>query len=79
MVAKWEEVEGMGEKAKGIKKYKLVVIQSSTGDVKYSIGNGVAKEYVCVTHGHGQQDGNCLRELGGGRVERGKIGTTVRA
>ena len=27
MVAKWEEVEGMGEKAKGIKKYKLVVIE----------------------------------------------------
>ena len=26
--------------------------QNSHGDVKYSMGNGVAKELMCMTHGH---------------------------
>ena len=39
------------------------------GDVKYRIGNGVAKELIRKTHGHEQWCGDCLREwgvLGGG-------------
>ena len=44
------------------------------GDVKYSVGNGGAKELIHMTHGHEQGCGDCLREwgiLGGGR-QRGK-------
>ena len=29
-------------------------LQKSHGDVKYSIGNGVAKNLLCMTHGHEQ-------------------------
>ena len=43
-------------------------------DVKYSIGNGVAEELICMTHGHEQWCGDCLRELGvlgvGGQGEK---------
>ena len=42
--------------------------------MKYSTGNGVAKELACMTHGHEQWCGDCLREDGG---KGGKIGTTV--
>ena len=38
--------------------------QNSHSDVKYSIGNRVAKEPICMTHGHEQWWGNCLREWG---------------
>ena len=51
----------MGKKGDGIK-YNWW-LQNSLGDVKYSIGR-VAKEHICMTHGHGQQGGNCLRESG---------------
>ena len=30
--------------------------------MKYSIGNGVAKELICMTHGHEQRYGDCLKE-----------------
>ena len=30
--------------------------------VKYSIGNGVAKEHIHMTYGHEQWCGDCLRE-----------------
>ena len=45
-----------------------------------SIGNGVAKELICMTHGHEQWGRDCLRNLGGtgcGRGKGGKIITTV--
>ena len=29
-------------------------LQNSCGDVQYSIGNGVAKELICMTYGHEQ-------------------------
>ena len=49
----------MGEKVQGIRsiigRYKI------DGEVKNSIGNGEAKELVCMTHGH---------ELSGGILER---------
>ena len=40
----------------------------------YSIGNGEAKELICVTHGHEQWCGDCLREwqVLGGEGQRGK-------
>ena len=43
----------MGEKGEGIEKYKLVVTEWSW-NVKYSIGMRVAKQHICMTHGHGQ-------------------------
>ena len=70
----------MGEEMRGLKSTNEW-LQNSHGDVKYSIGNKVTKEYTCMTHGHGQQCGDCLRECEC-RVERGKglkIGTTVTA
>ena len=44
------------------------------GDIKYSIGNGVAKELIHMTHGHEQWCGKCLREWGvlGRQEQRGK-------
>ena len=48
-------------------------------DGNYSIGNRVAEEFKCITHGHEQWRGHCLMEwavLGGGR-QREKIKITV--
>ena len=47
----------------------------------YRIGNGVAKEFIHMTHGHEQWCGDGLREWGvlGGGGKGGKIGTTVTA
>ena len=39
-------------------------LQNSHGAVKYSIGNGEGKEPICMTHGHAQWCGDCLREWG---------------
>ena len=52
---------------------------NSHGDVKYSIGNKVAKELMYMTHGHEQWCENCLVN-GGCWAEGGKegiIGITV--
>ena len=55
------------------------LLQNSHGEVKYSIGNGVAKELICMTHGHEQWlgivwgSGGCWMEGGNEK----KIGTTV--
>ena len=51
----------MGEEVRGLKSinYKL---QNSHGGVKYSIGNGVAKEHIRMTHGHEHWCGDCLME-----------------
>ena len=45
-------------------------------DIKYNIGNGEAKELICMTHGHGQWCGDCLREWVSGwrRTKREKSG-----
>ena len=53
---------------------------NSLGDIKYSIENRVAQEHIWMAHGHGQWQGESLREwagLGGEGVKGGKIGTTV--
>ena len=50
-------------------------LQNSHGDVKYSTGNGEAKELIGMTHGHEQQWGGLLREqgaLGGGKEKKMK-------
>ena len=48
-----------------------------TGNVKNNIGNGVAKELICMPHGH-ELRGYCWREWGH-EVKEAKrdIGTTV--
>ena len=69
---------GLGEEVRGLRSTNRW-LQNSQGDVKYSIGNEVANELICMTHGHEQWHGDCLREWGCW-VERGKegeIGRTV--
>ena len=48
----WEEVGENGEKGTGNKKHKWQV-QNRQGVIKNSIGNGEAKELICMDHGHG--------------------------
>ena len=46
--------------------------------LRVSLGNGVAKEIICMTHRHEQRRGDCQSKWGlvsGGGKE--KIGTTV--
>ena len=69
---------GTGEEVRGLRSTNRQ-LQNSHGDVKCSIGSGVAKKLLHLTHGHEQWCGDCLREwgvLGGGR-SMGKIRTTV--
>ena len=60
-------------------RYTNWLLQNNHGDVKYSLRNNVAKEHMCMTHGHGKQCGGCLKEGGGlGKGIKGKkIRTTV--
>ena len=44
---------GMGEEVRGLRSTNRY-LQDSHGDVKYSIGNGVAEEPIRMTHGHEQ-------------------------
>ena len=69
---------GMDEEVRGLRSTKRE-LQSSHGDVQYSIGSGPAKELTRMMHGHEQWCGDCLREWGvlGGGVKGGKIGTIV--
>ena len=41
----------MGEDVRRLRSTNMQV-KNSHGDVKYSIGNGVAKELICMTHRH---------------------------
>ena len=40
---------GMGEEARVLRSASRY-LHNSHGDIKYSIGNGVAKEFICMTH-----------------------------
>ena len=40
-------------------------LQNTYGDVKYSVGNVAAIELICMTYGHEQWWGYCLRGVGG--------------
>ena len=50
----------IGGKGTGNKKYNWQV-QNRQGEAKNSIGNGKAKEFICMTHGH-ELRGDCWRE-----------------
>ena len=45
---------GCGEMGEDVRRLRStnMQVQNSHGDVKYSIGNGVAKELICMTHRH---------------------------
>ena len=53
----------MGEKLQGIRsingRYK-----NRQGEVKNSIGNGEAKDLICMTHGHEVSGEECWWEVG---------------
>ena len=50
-------VRRKGEKVQGLRSTNWQV-QNRQGDVKNSIGNVVAKELICTTHGHELSKGN---------------------
>ena len=50
----------MGEKGTGNKKHDWWA-QNRRREVKNSVGNGEAKEFICMTHGH-ELRGECGRE-----------------
>ena len=50
----------MGEEMRALRSTNRL-LQNSPGDIKYSIGNGVAKELVGMTHGHELWWEHCLR------------------
>ena len=52
---KWGEEGGKGT---GNKKHKWQV-EDRQGEVKNSIGNGEAKELICMTHGHELRGAEC--------------------
>ena len=72
---------GAGEWVKSKRLSTNRQLQNSYGDVKYSIGNGVAKELLHMICGHEQWCRDCLRECGvlGGGEKWGKIRTTISA
>ena len=47
----WRIISRNGGKGTENKKYKWSV-QNRQGEVKNSIGNGEAKKFICMTHGH---------------------------
>ena len=65
---------GMGEEVRGLRSTNRQ-LQNSHGDANYNIGNGVAKELICTTHGNEEWCGDCWREwwVLGAEEERGKI------
>ena len=64
-------------KGTGFKKHNLVGTKY-TGEVKNSIGNGEAKELICMTHGHELRRGITGGKTGTWwREQTGKIGITV--
>ena len=74
---RWEGVWGMGEELRGLTSTTRW-LQNSHGNVKYSIGSGVSKGLIWMTHGHEQWCGDC-KGVGGvvWMGQRGKNGTTV--
>ena len=74
MVAKWEGMGRMGEEVRGLRSTNRQ-LQNSHWDVKYSIGNGEAKELTYISCGHEQQ----WRALPEGEGKGGKTGATATA
>ena len=69
--------EGNGWRGEGLRSINR--LHNSYGDVNYNMGNGGAKELTCMTHGHDQVCGDCLRELGVlcGGGHSGKVEITI--
>ena len=55
-----------GGKGTGNKKHNWQV-QNRQGEVKNSMGNGEAKELICMTHGHELRWGNTGGSVGAGK------------
>ena len=75
MVTRWNRGQGiLVKQVKGLRSTNWS-LQNSNGDVKYNIGNIVAKEHTCMING--QWCGDSLREWEGlaGSEQRRKIGT----
>ena len=53
-----------GGKGTGNKKHKWQV-QNRQGEIKNGIGNGEAKELICITHGHELRTGGMLEGVSG--------------
>ena len=69
----------MGEKGLGNKKYNWEA-QNRQGEVKYSIGNGEAKELICMTLRHelrAEENNGGKGSTGQRRIKERKNGTTV--
>ena len=60
----------MGEKVQGLRSTNWSV-QNRQGDVKNTIGNRVAKELICIAHGH-ELRGKIAEGNGRYQVEGGK-------
>ena len=69
------ECGGMGEDVRGLRDTNRQ-LQNSHGDMRYNIGNGVAKEPVRMTHGHEQLPEGVVG-AGWRRGKERKVGTTV--
>ena len=61
----------MEEKVQRLRSTNWYVQNNRQGDIKNSIGNGIAKEHICMTHGHELRDGG-LRVNEGCWVEGAK-------
>ena len=61
----WRVINRDGEEGKGTgKKQHKWWVQNRQGEVKNSIGNGEAKELICMTHGHEPSGGKFWWEGG---------------
>ena len=56
----------MGEEVRGLRSTNRQ-LQNSHGDVKDSVQNGVAKELICMTHGHEKMVGELPDGMRGSR------------
>ena len=68
---------GMGEGVRGLRSTNWQLLNSH-GDVKYNIGNGVAKELIHTTHEHEQWGlPEEVGHAGQREAKGGKTGTTI--
>ena len=51
----------LGEKVQGI---RSIIGRHKIGEVKNNIGNGEAKDLICMTHGHEVSGEECWWEVG---------------
>ena len=61
----------MGKEVRGLGSTNWY-LQNSPGGVNYSIGNGEAKEFICMTDGHELRGSGKEMLVGGGVQNRGE-------